>query len=133
MKIIEIRQTSIGEVAYVYEEQTGKIVKVLIEDRTGYGDEEEVEDVLPVYTPSKRIIKRVQKRLIREEEPEEVEEEVKEDVPLGPPKMAIVNDELIVTREPLAKKTKGNIMPAGIRSVFLPHDTPGSAIEKRNV
>ena len=105
MKIIEIRNTRYGEVAYVLDEERGRVIKLLVDDHTGYNEVGE-DDRPPV-----------RRRLPVRETVEEIAEE--ELPPEKPP-----------VRPRVAPKS---IIPPHLAGVFLPPDSPGAAVERRNI
>lgn len=111
MKIIEIRKTQYGEVAYVYDEINGRVLKLLVEDMTGYGEEEE----RPIVKPRRRIrpvdMPTYDGGILEEEDLPPLEEK-----PLAKPRVA-----------------PKNIIPPHLRGVFIPNDQPGAAVERREV
>ncbi len=92
-----------GDVAYLLDTERGVVLRMPVEDYVG---EEEPE--------TRRIIA-PKRRVIREEAVDPVSNEGDEPAP------------------PIARKRRPSIMPADLRSVLLPIDSPGAAIEKRMV
>lgn len=111
MKIVEIRQTKYGEVAYVFDEQDGKLYKLLVEDLTNLKDEVPLE--------------RIPRRRVRPVPMPMIDDGLEED-DLPPLK----EEKSLVDKPRVAPK---NIIPPHLRGVFIPQDQPGAAIERREV
>lgn len=81
MKIIEIKKTTSGrEVAYIFDEQRGKIYKTLVEDLTGT----ELEEDEPVYSPRPEPTRRAVRRVPIPQNDFPLEENDMEDSPTQP-------------------------------------------------
>lgn len=120
MKLIEIKNTNRGEIAYLFDEQQNRVYKVFVEDLTQdrSSRKRDIEDEELEYddAPSSR-----HKSII----PFKVS--IK-------PSVEVVDDqktELPPRRQPVPLKR--NIMPPGIAGVFTPAGQPGEAIEQRTV
>ncbi len=125
MKIIEIRQTKQGEIAYVWDGR--KIIKMFVEDHTRaartpapeyeeeeFLEEEEFVEAPPVRMPSVKL------------------------KPLRVPKNTPVRiSDLPVDSEGLPDLPRGeapkSIIPPGMRGLFIEHDQPGAAVERRKI
>ena len=117
MKIIEIRNTVYGEVAYVFDEVNQRVIKLPVDDFTGYNEvEEEIEK--PVYPRRKRRPKPMIKNV-------EITEEVDfENLPNEQEKVGPVRPKI------MPKKT---IIPASLQGVFRQPGQPGAAVETRQL
>lgn len=112
MKIIEIKTTRSGqEVAYLFDESRGRVIKVLVEDMTRLAESdarsEDYDDFEP--EPASRRRPRIRPQL--------------EDAGLE-------NDALIRGED---AKPPRSIVPPGLAGVFKPAGSPGAAEEIRNV
>lgn len=114
MKIIEIRTTPSGrEVAYLFDERRGRVVKMLVDDFTGEVDPE--PDYPQVDMPA---------RIPRVKQPR--------------PDMPIDNmdedDDDVVNRPPMGRPAKRHtIIPPGLTGVFKPPGSAGAAEEIRTI
>jgi hypothetical protein len=112
MKIIEIRKTNIGEVAYLF--SNGKIYKVLVEDLTGKYVENETrpvfeEDIEEETAPRRRIAPRQKGELTLDDIPD--------DLPLGPRREEISIPEIGQDRpKPKGPAPKG--IPRNMADIF---------------
>lgn len=117
MKIIEIKNTTHGEVAYLFDEQNARVIKVLVEDMTP-----------PVRVPVKR-------RPAYEEL--EYEEEKVTEVPrrrrIPTPQDDMDEQEEMPLPANQRSPMKKNIMPPGVASIFTPAGQQGEAVETRRV
>ena len=130
MKIIEIRNTTYGEVAYVYDEYKGKIIKVLVEDQTGVSDYNDFEEQ-PQETVI-RPVRKIKRRIVREEPEEEIEEDPRI-IPKERQQMVIEKGELVIKEKPVKIGKPKTIIPRNLMGVFLQPDQPGAAKEERRV
>jgi len=128
MKIIEIRNTAYGEVAYVLD--GGRILKVPIEDYTANKPAREGEleyEEMEIERPRKKIKRRI-----------EVGEETIDNpiipsfIPKDKQQMVIEDDELVVKEKPVFKPQRQNI-PRHLQGIFVGPDQPGHAEEVRRV
>lgn len=108
MKIIEIRDTQYGEVAYVFSEEDGKLYKLLVEDLTGFADTEEDK-------PPLRRLPRKKMRPVPMPT-RDVEDDAQEELPLARPRVA-----------------PKSIIPSHLAGVFMKPGSPGAAEERREV
>lgn len=118
MKIIEIRTTQYGEVAYVFDEESGKVMKVVVEDWTN-GEVE--EDERP---PLRRLPKRKVRPVPIKMRGEELTiDDIPDDLPD------------ITEQKPrvMPKVQPKSIMPPHLRGIFIKPDEPGAAVERRQV
>ena len=122
MKIIEIRTTQCGEVAYVFDEESGKIMKVLVEDWTR-GEVEE-EDAPPLRRLPRRKVRPVPMPTRGEDDVLTVDD-IPDDLPDIP--------EQKQRKIPGPKVSPKSIMPPHMRGIFLKPDEPGAAVERRQV
>lgn len=115
MKVIEIRNTRQGEVAYILDEDTGRLIKVLVEDLTGFSgyNAERVEEII-----EEPIVRRRIPTLRRPKTPVFEEEVVDEETSLAPAKI-------------LPMKPPPSIVPPHLAGIFKKPDTPGAAVERR--
>ena len=123
MKVIEIRQTSRGEVAYLWDGL--KVIKTFVEDYTNpnkrasddnYVEEYEEVEVEPVPMPVARV--NTVKVPVRPQKARQPVLEMDED---GLPKLE------------RSGPPKPSMIPPGMRGLFIEHDQPGAAVEKRKV
>ena len=123
MKIIEIRNTNVGEVAYILDEAAGRVIKVLVDDYTGYSENTEAEPERP-----RRTVRRAPK--FQKVPGKELTVEDIPDFDLPP-----VQKEVETEKKPFVApdKRRNSIIPPHLKGIFLPADTPGAAVEKRVV
>lgn len=109
--IIKIVQTRFGEVAYLFDKQRGRVMKVLVDDYTTQD-----KPARPQYdNPDPGIL-----------EPRD----------FITPEMVDMLPDPVENRAPAPyrpQEKKKSIMPPHLRGVFVDADTPGSAVEKRVV
>lgn len=122
MTIIEIKQTRQGEVAYILDEQRGRVVKVLVEDLTQaeYAEDERYEEP----PAPRRVPVRMPSQQVRRPRPPVIDDGLEdadglEDSHTPKPKLPI--------------KPKPSIIPPHLAGVFQQPDKPGAAVESRTV
>lgn len=115
MKIIEIKNTSAGEVAYILDEQHATVFKVLVKDMTGISGTP--RRIVPTYEEFEYEEEPAPRRRVRIPI-HQVEAEDDQELPPPP------------NSRPAMKK---NIMPPGIAEIFTPAGQQGEAIEKRTI
>ncbi len=120
MKIIEIRNTQYGEVAYVFDEESGKIMKVLVEDWTR--NEVEEDDRPPLRRIPKRKVRPVPMPMRDADGAIDIND-IPDDLP-----------EIPEQKPPVVPKGRPrSILPPHLRGVFIKPDEPGAAVERRQV
>lgn len=126
MKIIEIKQTRQGEVAYLFDEARGKIYKVWVEDMTQsrYDRDEaadEPEDIDPGirYEEPRRPQPRSTRVRVHTRTVPQDDNEGLEDIATPEPKLPI--------------RPRPSMIPPALAGIFKPVGTPGAAEEVRRV
>jgi len=116
MKIVQISNTKWGEVAYIYDEEQGRVFKVAVDDLTNTGYDGDDRPEMPARRP-RMPVRRVPVRA-----PEEgVEEEYPEPEP--PP-----------TPQPMKPRVAPkSIIPPHLAGVFRKPGTAGAAEERREM
>jgi hypothetical protein len=116
MKIIEIRNTRDGEVAYIFDEETGRVKKVFVDDYTSSEKPYHEEETFDEEPPRRRVVnnKTLRRAPVRtvEYETDETEEDIE--------------DRTKIQERP-------SIIPPHLAGVFVPADSPGAAQEIRRI
>ena len=110
MKVIEIKQTQRGDIAYIWDEQKQEVMKVWVKDYTRQTDPDpEYEDEEEKFIPKLKTPKIIS--------PKEPVLEMDED---GLPKLE-------------RGEQPKTIIPPGMRGMFIEHDQPGASVERRKL
>lgn len=114
MRIIEIKQTKYGEVAYIFDEDNQRVIKLPVDDFTDLAYAKENRERFVKYDEDAPV--RIPRRPSRIQS-EEIEPEREEPRP----------------RPNLPDKPKPSIMPPHLRGVLIEPDQPGAAVETRRI
>jgi len=132
MKIVEIKNTPDGEVAYIFDERAGKLYKIWVED---YTQTEEEERPLPKPKPKQRI--RPVEMPIFDGKRELTVDDIPDDLPdRRPPARTIENENTQEELPPslrVTPKRNKSMIPPHLVGIFRKPGEPGAAIETRNV
>lgn len=117
MKIIEIRQTRNGEVAYILDEERRSVIKVFVDDYTNPNKPAYEEPEAEMEMPRRRVKVRPVEMPTRGGEAE------------------IYEDEIFPEKEKpnTRRQAPPSIIPSNLAGVFRKPGSPGEAIESRNI
>lgn len=119
MKIIEIKQTKYGEVAYIFDEQQGRVIKVMVDDYTMRKERERDYEIKEEPEDDPRYTRPTRRGFVEDSEDNRGGEKL-------PP-----DDEPEKKSQPLVKKR--TIMPPYMRGMFIKPGSPGASEERREV
>lgn len=138
MKIIEIKNTSYGEVAYIFDEHKGRVIKIMVDDYTGIKGRGEEEFDEQIEEEIEEEVPRVRKAIVKKP--------IQRRVPKGEITIDDIPDEMfgdepknkrVIQKEPkefvAPDRKRNSIIPPHLRGMFIKPGQPGASEETRLV